>query len=162
MLRLESKAGLVEVLMGERTLDEVLQPIPLINAMFLPAMADGRSLPPNAEMLFRSPQFEQLLAKLHEKADVVLFDTSPVTQFADTLELLQYVDAAIIVTEAGKATKEDIQRGLELIRSSGARILGFVLNKASGEENVRRIAKLVWSYGTSSFGFVINKLRNGG
>ena len=64
------------------------------------------------------------------------------TQFADTFELLQYVDGAVIIAEAGKTTKEDVRRGLELVRSSGVRILGFVLNKASEAKQLRLLPLL--------------------
>ena len=58
-LGIESTRGLVEVVMGERTLDEALQTTALANVMLLPAMAAGRSLPANPEMLFRGPEFQR-------------------------------------------------------------------------------------------------------
>src|SRR5262249_20191427 len=71
-----SPAGLTEVLMGERSLDEVLLALrlPGANALLLTAKADDRrALPPNAELLFRSTAFKRLIAELEQRADVILF-----------------------------------------------------------------------------------------
>jgi tyrosine-protein kinase Etk/Wzc len=77
-LQVESTRGLVEVVTGESKLEEALQPTPFANIMLLPAMADGRSIPVSAEMLFRTKEFGRVVTELCANADVLLFDTCPV------------------------------------------------------------------------------------
>lgn len=129
MLGIQSEGGLVEVIMGERSLDEVLYPTPLpVNAVLLPAATDGRLLQ-NAELLFRAPRFAQILDELTSQSDVLLFDTPPLLEFAYSLELLPYIDGVIFVAEASRGSHEEVERGIDLLRASGVRKLGMVLNK---------------------------------
>ncbi|HWT78156.1 MAG TPA: AAA family ATPase, partial [Candidatus Methylomirabilis sp.] len=128
MLGSKNRGGLVEVLMGERTLDEVLCRTPF-NALLLPAMAAGRrAVPPNAELIFRRRQLETILRDLSERADVVLFDTAAMLEFADTLELLPHMNGVILVADA-RSELADIQQCVDLLQTFEARSLGFVMNK---------------------------------
>jgi len=131
MLGIESTAGLVEVVTGEAgVVNKVLRRTRLDGVVLLPAKADGETIPPNAEVLFRSPRFERVLEELDRLGDIVLFDTSPILDFPDTLELLPHMDGVIFVAESGRATDENIQRSLDLVRAFGIkRLLGVVLNK---------------------------------
>lgn len=130
MLGIQSKGGLVEVIMGERSLDEVVYPTPWpVNAVLLPAAADGRLVPYNAELLFRSPRFAQILDELTSQSDFLLFDTPPLLDFADILELTPFIDGVIFVAEAGRGNHKDVERGIDLLRTSGVRKLGMVFNK---------------------------------
>jgi Mrp family chromosome partitioning ATPase/uncharacterized protein involved in exopolysaccharide biosynthesis len=127
MLRVKSQGGLLEVLMGERTLPEVLHRAPF-HAQLLPAVAEDRRLPPNADLLFRQPQFERTLYELSAQGDFILFDTAPLLEYADTLELLQHMDGVILVAEA-RSNVEDVQRCVELLEHFEVKRLGVVLNK---------------------------------
>jgi Mrp family chromosome partitioning ATPase len=132
MLRAESPGGLVEVLTGEAKVDDVLQRDTPVNAMLLTAAANGEPLPPNTEVLFRGPRCEGLMEELSRLADIVLFDTAPLLDYPDTLELLPHLDAVIFVTQAGSASEEDVQQGLDLIRATEPeKLLGVVLNKVT-------------------------------
>src|SRR5262245_46812424 len=132
MLRADSPGGLVEVLTGEARLEDVLQRDTPVNAMLLTAAADGEPLPPNTEVLFRGPRCEGVMEDLSRLADIVLFDTAPLLDYPDTLELLPHLDAVIFVTQAGSASEDDVQQGLDLIRSGDPeKLLGVVLNKVT-------------------------------
>jgi len=130
----QSIGGLTEVVEGKRRLDEVLLRLRLLNgrpgvdAFLLAAKAANRVLPPNAELLFRSAAFKQLTVDLEQRADVILFDTPPLGEFADTLELLPHVDSVIFVADTSGDRDSFIQT-LELVRTSGVRSLGVVVNK---------------------------------
>ncbi len=130
MLGIQSEGGLVEFIMGERSLDEVLYPTPPpLHAVLLPAVAEGRLVPDNAGLLFRTPRFAQILDELTSQNDFLLFDTPPLLEFADSLELMPFIDGVIFVVEAGRGGHEDVEHGIDLLRTSGVRKLGMVLNK---------------------------------
>lgn len=131
-LRADSEGGLVEVLTGEAKLDDVLQRDTPVNAMLLTATAAGQRLPPNTEVLFRGSRCERVMEELSQRGDIVLFDTAPLLDFPDTLELLPYLDGVIFVTQAGSASEDDVQQGLDLIRAVGEeKLVGVVLNKVT-------------------------------
>ena len=131
-LRIKSRGGLVEVLAGELTLSKVLHQTTPATLVLLPAKATGRVLPPNVEMLFRSHEFKQIVDELSFQSDIVLFDTPPVLEFPDVLDLLAYMDGVIVVAEAGSVSqaREDVLKIADLIGASGVKGLGVVLNKA--------------------------------
>ena len=128
-LRVETVAGLAEVLTGECELEDTLEQVPSFNAVLLAARAEGRLVPPNSHQLFRGPRFKWIVEELSRRADVVLFDTAPILGCADTIELLRCMDGVIFVAAARNATPDGLQHSLDLVRSSGARNLGVVLNK---------------------------------
>ena len=57
----------------------------------------------------------------------VLFDLPPLLTFADALAFAPVVDGIIVVVEAGKTSREDIERCQEMLKKFN--VLGFVLNK---------------------------------
>jgi len=57
----------------------------------------------------------------------VIFDLPPLLNCADALTFAPLMDGIIVVIEAGKTAKEDIERCQEMLKKF--RFLGFVLNK---------------------------------
>ena len=57
----------------------------------------------------------------------VLFDFPPVLSYADALAFAPLVDGIILVVEAGKTPREDIDRCLHMLKDFP--VLGLVLNK---------------------------------
>jgi Mrp family chromosome partitioning ATPase len=68
------------------------------------------------------------LYELSAQGDFILFDTAPLLEYADTLELLQHMDGVILVAEA-RSNVEDVQRCVELLEHFEVKRLGVVLNK---------------------------------
>ncbi len=58
----------------------------------------------------------------------VLFDLPPLLVFADALAFAPLIDNIILVVEAGKTPRREINRSLAMLK--GFPLLGFVLNKA--------------------------------
>ncbi len=126
-LQMKPQGGLMEVVTGKRSLAEVLMRTPF-GARLLPAKAAKLAVPLNTEELFRSSGFSRLLEELGAQADVILFDTPPIIEYADTLELLPHLDGVIFVLD-GRENVTDFERSVDLVRASGVRSLGVVFNK---------------------------------
>jgi Mrp family chromosome partitioning ATPase/uncharacterized protein involved in exopolysaccharide biosynthesis len=126
-LRMEPKGGLMEVVTGERSLAEVLTRTPF-GARLLPAKAARLAVPLNTQDLFRCSGFSRLSEELGAQADVVLFDTPPINEYADTLELLPHLDGVIFIID-GRENVADFERSVDMVRASGVRSLGVVFNK---------------------------------
>lgn len=56
----------------------------------------------------------------------MLVDATPVLAVADAQVALKYSDGIVIVVKMGKTLKGNIQRTVELLKMSNARILGVI------------------------------------
>ena len=79
--------------------------------------------------VFEGDAIDQLISKLREKFDFILFDAAPVVDFPDALALASKVDSIILVTQSEKTSVEDAQRAKINLEHAGGRILGVVLNR---------------------------------
>lgn len=81
--------------------------------------------------LFDSPRFRELLDELQTKSDITIFDAPPVLPYADTLTLAARVDRVVLVTQAERTQRGQLERATEELAKSGATILGVVLNRTA-------------------------------
>jgi non-specific protein-tyrosine kinase len=88
-------------------------------------------LPPNPSELLGSQRMGQLLAGLHELADVIIFDSPPVVAVADAAVLSNRVDGVILVSMAGKTRRDMAKQAVLILRQAGAHFFGGVLNRVS-------------------------------
>jgi capsular exopolysaccharide synthesis family protein len=70
-----------------------------------------------------------VVSDLGRHADVVFIDAAPVTLYPDARALAPLVDGVILVVEADVTPVTVANRAVELIRDTGANLLGVVLNK---------------------------------
>ena len=124
--------GLTDHLTKGVPIEELLiHPEGLAKLVILPA---GQPVIQAAELL-NSPVMRDLVQELkhYHPNRYVVFDLPPVLTFADALTFAPLVDGIIVVVEAGKTAREDIERCQEMLKKF--RLLGFVLNKAGGTLN---------------------------
>ncbi|MGD1995556.1 MAG: CpsD/CapB family tyrosine-protein kinase [Anaerolineae bacterium] len=111
---------------------EALDSPPLVetgvgNLLLLPS----GPLPPNPADLLGSGRMEEVLAALHERADVVLFDAPPVVAVTDAAVLGTKVDGVLLVVSAGRTRRDHARRARELLERVHVRVVGAVLTNAS-------------------------------
>jgi polysaccharide biosynthesis transport protein len=125
---LDEQAGLTSVLLGERTLEESLLPVPGFGRlMLLPA----GPVPPNPAELLNSARAQDIFARLRHHFDVVLIDSPPVLPVTDPAVLARHADAVLLLAAAGQTRRADLHRSAEKLNQVNATILGIVLNKVS-------------------------------
>jgi len=90
-------------------------------------------LPPNPADLLGSRRMEEIIASLHERADLVLFDTPPVITVTDAAVLGTKVDGVLLVVSAGRTRRDHAQRARELLERVHVRVIGAVLTNAPRE-----------------------------
>ena len=117
--------GLTNLLIGDATLDEVLQDTG-IPGLYL--LASG-PLPPNPAELLDSARMTELIAELHKRADVSIFDSPPALLLADAAILSSKVDRVLLTAESGRVTVDAVREVLRLMYHARASVLGVVLNK---------------------------------
>ena len=87
------------------------------------------NVPPNPSELLISDQMTELMEKLKEMFDIIIFDGTPSQLVTDSLILTRIVDSTVIVTASKETKKEDLKRVIKNIKNVGEKIAGIVLNK---------------------------------
>jgi Mrp family chromosome partitioning ATPase len=80
---------------------------------------------------FSSDQFAavRMLANIREQYDAALIDCGSLESSMDLLYVAPAADGVVLVIEAGRQSKQQVDRATDLISNAGGRFLGFVLNK---------------------------------
>ncbi|MGF7233652.1 MAG: polysaccharide biosynthesis tyrosine autokinase [Frankia sp.] len=121
---LEGAAGLTDVLTGRAELDDVLQPWGDGRLMVL---ASG-PLAPNPSELLGSQQMVELLRRLGDRFDFVVFDAPPLLAVTDAAILSQAADGALLIIRHGRTRREQLRRSAEALEAANATMLGSILN----------------------------------
>jgi succinoglycan biosynthesis transport protein ExoP len=122
---LPNREGLTNALLeDEPTLDGWLQETEIEN---LRVLTSG-PLPPNPSELLGSKRMHQLVERLKDEADVVLFDSPPNLVVTDASVLAIEVEGVLLVVEAGRTRRTAAQQATEQLQQLGVNIVGVVLN----------------------------------
>jgi polysaccharide biosynthesis transport protein len=86
-------------------------------------------LPANPEAVISSERSAKLLNELRDKFDLVLIDSAPVLAATETIPLLRYADAAVVVGRFGVTSRDTVQRLRDLLaRVPDVNVAGVVAN----------------------------------
>lgn len=116
--------GFAEMLAGEATAKEAVQETKVKNLGFLPAGLSGG----NPSRLFSRASLRRTIDDLHSEHDLLLLDSPPVVPVSDPLHYLDAMDGTLFLVMAGQTPRELSQRGVEILNSAGANMLGLVAN----------------------------------
>ncbi len=115
--------GLVNVLAGERKIEEVWQE-PLLG---LKVVTVG-SVPPNPAELLGSRRFAAFLERARQEFDYVLVDAPPIGPVSDSAILASQSDGVLLVFDAQKTRKVAVRRSVRSLETVGANVLGTIMN----------------------------------
>ena len=128
-LELDLRTGMPELLRGEITNDEAVQPTG-IEGLF--AVTGGACDYASITALSR-PETAKVIKGFRESFDHVVIDAGPVLAFADVLLLGQLSDAAIVVTMRDVSRVPLVTKAVQRLRSVGIKVLGTVVNGVSDD-----------------------------
>jgi non-specific protein-tyrosine kinase len=113
LLGFESAAGLVDCLVDRRPLRELIV-WPSIEQMTV--ISGGRRVPNSAELM-GSPRMRAVVAELKGRYDdrMILFDSAPVLEGADALQLAALVDGIVVVVAEGRTGMADLKKAVALL-----------------------------------------------
>lgn len=120
----EGAVGLTDVLVGEYTLDNAIQPFGDSGVSLL----TSGPVPPNPGELLGSPAMFSLLEQASQKFQIVVVDTAPVLAVADAAILTHHSDGLVLVTRNRKTTTATLSRASSQLHSAGVTVLGMVFN----------------------------------
>ena len=105
--------------------DEVVQPWGRSGNLFV---VPSGSIPPNPSELVGSKTMEELIARLTEEYDEVIFDAPPLLPVTDAAVLSRLTSGALVVCSARKTRIPQLTKALENLSNIDASVFGVVLN----------------------------------
>nr|MBA2558591.1 CpsD/CapB family tyrosine-protein kinase [Propionibacteriales bacterium] len=92
-------------------------------------------LPPNPAELLGSQRMRVIVDRLKAEAEVVIFDSPPLQAVTDASVLSSFLDATILVIDAGHSRRGTVRRAREALARAGGSVLGAVLNRIPARAN---------------------------
>lgn len=129
---ISNEHGITSVLVGSQELDSVIQKSPVDNLHILPC----GPIPPNPTEILHTEKFSTLVATLHQRYDLLIFDTPPAVPFADARVLSTMVDGVILVARAHQTSWRRVRQAKERFEQVGNRWLAGVLNGVNLERDM--------------------------
>jgi len=123
-LGLDLRAGLPEVLRGEVSADEAVQPT-AIDGLFA---VTGGACDYAAITALSRPESAAAIKHYRDSFDHVVIDAGPVLAFADVLLLGQLSDIVLVATMRDVSRMPQVTSAVDRLRSVGVRVLGAVVN----------------------------------
>lgn len=117
--------GLAELVDGRQTAEEVIQ---ATTQPQLYVITSGHYETSPAHVL-ESPRLGEVIERLHDRFQFVVFDCAPVNVYTDALILGPRVDATVFVIEADRTRIDEVQRAKRQLERAGSKILGVLLNR---------------------------------
>jgi capsular exopolysaccharide synthesis family protein len=127
-LGIESKQGLVGVLLGEATLDEALVSSPELGPDLKLLLAEQTA--PWTSEIFSLPTTQPLVDEARSRADFVIIDSSPLSEVIDALPLAAAVDSVLVVVKLGRTRMGQLTELGELMAENGIKPAGFAVVSA--------------------------------
>jgi Mrp family chromosome partitioning ATPase len=116
-------AGLIDLLHGNATLDEVIAPARDALPDRIPVgLAVQRHLP-------FYDRFAQALDPLLDRYDLILLDAPPVLLSVDAEFLARYADALLLLVSARLALPGELKRSARLLEKADPRLFGVIVNR---------------------------------
>jgi capsular exopolysaccharide synthesis family protein len=121
--------GFCEVLRGEASIFDIIQPTSVPGLMYIPA---GQWTPETPEFLIAN-RLEQVFRTLRDQFDFVLLDSSPVLPVSDALIMGRHTDGVILSLLQGVSRTPQVNEAVERFNMLGVEVLGVVLNGTPGQ-----------------------------
>jgi capsular exopolysaccharide synthesis family protein len=125
LFQVEASPGLVDVLVGTHTIDDVLRPTMVANLSIIP----GGAISLNPGELLGAEALSRFLPELGKLFDIVLIDSSPSLLVADTMILASRADGVLFVVEHGATKKSHALQAIKYLSRARPKIVGTVFNK---------------------------------
>ena len=122
-----AKTGLLDIIAGKTTLEEVTWADPITKMAFLPTVIKSRLA--NSSEHFSSAAIKTLFEKLRERYDYIIVDFSPIAPIIDVRATTHLVDSFVFVIEWGRTKIDVVEHALDKAPGIYENLLGVVLNK---------------------------------
>jgi len=124
LLSVSNSIGLTSYLLGQCTLEQVIQTTSIPTLDFLPS---GK-LPSSSLGILNSTQMKDFIREAKRRYDFVFFDSPPIMGVSDASILASEVDLAVLVVQYRKYPQAMTLRAKQMVEKVGGTLLGVVLN----------------------------------
>lgn len=133
MFNVENKVGLSNFLSGidEMGRNENLDILKYVKATEIQNLylIPAGNVPPNPSELLASETTIDMIEKLKDVFDFIIFDGTPSLLVTDALIVARLVDSTVIVTSHNSTKKDNLEKVKKDIENVGGKIAGIILNK---------------------------------
>lgn len=139
-LGMHKEAGLVDLLLGQVTLQDVLKQRPDFNFWIIPAGSKTQN-PPD---LLASERMKSLVASFRKSFDYIVIDSPPIGPVIDSAVIAQLADKVVFVVRWAATAREMVQQSVQQL-SGHKKIAGIVFNQVN-ENEAQKYGKYAYSY----------------
>ena len=123
-MNVSNNVGLTNYLLGQATIDEVIQTTELPSLHFIPS---GK-LPSSSMGILSSAKMKEFVSEMKSRYDYVFLDAPPIMGVSDASVLASMVDMCVLVVQYRKYPQMMTQRAKEMVTKVGGELVGVVLN----------------------------------
>ncbi len=120
--RVLNTSGIAEFMLGECDVDKLIKK----SSYGVDVVNRGKSAH-NASIIFTSEKFKNLILKLREEYDVILFDCPPILQVSEYMHIAKHSDAVVMVVSAGVVRKSQLTEAVKMLKLNDIEIFGTVM-----------------------------------
>jgi len=124
VFRCEKTHGLTDILNDGLDFDQAIKKTDIENLFVLPY----GTTPPNPSEMLASKEMDNLIEKLKEKFDKIIFDTPPANAVADGAIVSKKCNGAVLVAFSNSTHRDSLWHAVEYLKRIDANLLGIVLN----------------------------------
>jgi len=123
-LHADEKAGVSTHIIGKHTLDEIIQPTDHPNFSII----TSGPIPPNPAELFETEAFDNFIAELRQRFDIIILDTPPVAMVTDAMLITKLADATLYVVRQKQTSKSAVSFINELSKMEHVKKMSIIIN----------------------------------
>jgi capsular exopolysaccharide synthesis family protein len=122
--KVSNNIGLTNYLLGQTTIDKVIQTSEIPSLNFIPS---GK-LPSSSMGILSSAKMKEFVAEMKSRYDYVFLDAPPIMGVSDASVLASMVDMCVLVVQYRKYPLLMTQRAKDMVTKVGGDLVGVVLN----------------------------------
>ena len=125
LFNISDSTGFMDVISGSTPLEAAV--IQIIDYPYMHLLTCGSKNKENLSLL--NVAHKDMISKLHEEYDYIIFDTASTGESMDPTLLAGALDAAIIVAQSDRTSRESLSSAKRLINRNDGEIAGVIINK---------------------------------
>ncbi|MBC1457144.1 CpsD/CapB family tyrosine-protein kinase [Listeria newyorkensis] len=130
-MQITENVGLIDCLMGDKTLMECTQETHLPNLRLMPTGI----APLNPSEWVDSIEMKQLIEEAKQQFDYVIIDAPPLLPITDSRILSSLCDGVLFVTFAKRTKRSDIKQAMRYLEIADANVIGSVVNGVAASKS---------------------------
>ena len=146
-LGLDSKKskGITNYLVGNATIEEIIQPIPEIENLYIIPCGP---VPPNPAELILSASLIRLFEEVKSRFEMVVIDTAPVGLVSDGFVLSKYSDACAFIVRHNYTFKKQVEIIESIYHENKLKNISLIINDVHSQSGYGQY------YGYANYGYI--------